>query len=421
MSVSITEGDYGLLNILLTQEEKQLDNGYLGHPISTVYKVTKVDEEELWVKEIGKDRIYQIPKRYFNKMALSEAITSHRVQFSLKTEQTNNEQTLQEENRQLKLKMRFLEDTEGALIDQIEKLLKEKSQLQNIIKGLRKENISLNEKYLATLGERLFARKKKMLFSSDVLNTILSYNKSVYENTVSVQFYTTNNVEHTRVLDDEGEVERYVESKHIVANVEVTLDKRIHKTWRSFIESQFENIWERKHEFVEGYHYFLDVQTPSSDPGLADEGILYSYFFQCDPRYDMADRFQDQMLDNVICQAKKILSEELVNHLSLIFSSPETPLQHYVTRDDKGNKIFQNGAPCRGVNVGRPLVSDYKLLKIEKPPQDNSKQNDGKEIYKADWWNNLFLRSDDIEVKVVLVNNKRLPLSKGLNSVTVFQ
>ena len=420
MSEAITEGDYGLLDILLQQEEKQLDNGYLGRPISTVYKVTKVDEEELWVKEIGKDRIYQIPKRYFNKMALSQAITPHRVQF---TEQTNNVQTLQEENRQLKLKMRFLENTEGVLIDQIEKLLKEKSQLQNIIKGLRKENISLNEKYLATIGERLFskAKEKKMIFSTDVVNTILSYNKSVYENTVSVQFYTKNNVENTLDTFFEGEVERYVESKHIVANVEVTLDKRIHKSWRSFITSQFKNIWERKLEFVEGYHYFLDVQTPSSDPGLADDGILYSYFFQCDPRYDMADRFQDQMLDNIVCKAKQIVSEELVNHLALIFAPPETPLQHYVTRDDKGNKIFQNGSLCRYVNVGRSLLGDYKLLKIEKPPQDNSKQNDGKEIYNADWWNNLFLRSDDIEVKGILVNNKRLPLSKGLNPVTVFQ
>lgn len=409
---AITEGDYGLLNILLTDEEKQSDNGYLGRPISTVYKVTRVDEEELWVKEIGKDSIYQIPKRYFNKMALSEAITPHRVQF---TEPTNNVQTLQEENRQLKLKLRFLEDSEGALIDQIEKLLKEKSKLQNHIKGLRRENISLNEKYLATIGERLFskAKEKKMIFSTDVVNTILSYNKSVYENTVSVEFFTKNNVEHTLDTFFEGEVERYVESKHIVANVEVTLDKRIHKSWRSFITSQFENIWERKHEFVESYHYYLDVQTD-------DAGILYSYFFQCDPRYNMADRFQDRMLDNIVCQAKKIVSEELVNHLSLIFSPPDTPLQHYVTRDDKGNKIFQNGSPCRYVNVGRSLLGDYKLLKIEKPSHDNSEQNDGKEIYNADWWNNLLLKSDDTEVKVVSVNNKRLPLSKGLHPVTIY-
>lgn len=417
---AITEGDYGLLNILLTDEEKQSDNGYLGRPISTVYKVTIVAEEELWVKEIGKDSIFQIPKRYFNKMAMSEAITPHRVQF---TEPTNNVQTLQEENRQLKLKMRFLENTEGVLIDQIEKLLKEKSQLQNIIKGLRKENISLNEKHLATIGERLFskAKEKKMIFSTDVVNTILSYNKSVYENTVSVEFHTNNNVEHTLDTFFEGEGERYVESKHIIANVVVTLDKRIHKSWRSFIACQFEHIWERKHKFVENYHYFLDVQTPSSGTGTyEDEGILFTFYFQCDPRYDMADRLQDKILGDIICKAKQIVSEQLVNHLALIFAPPETPLQHYVTRDDKGNKVFQNGSPCHWF-PGRPRLGDFKLLKIEKPPQDNSKQNDGKEIYNAEWWNNLFLRSDDIEVKVILVNNKRLPLSKGLHPATLFQ
>ena len=157
MTEAITVGDYGRLNILLTDEEEEKNVGYLGRSKSFIYKVTKIiDEEELWVKEIGDEeaytggfimdgetivgyRNYQIPKRYFNKIALKKVVTPHKVDFSKDSDSDKSER------KNLKRKISQLENENVQL-------KKKNTESKTLIKGLREENVRLNQKFLKHIG-----------------------------------------------------------------------------------------------------------------------------------------------------------------------------------------------------------------------------------------------------------------------------
>lgn len=89
------------------------------------------------------------------------AIRPHKVEFSKNTERI---ETLKAENEKLKQALELKLEEEKDHRDQFYEVLDEKLQLEKLVKELREENIRLNEKYLAAIGDQLFgeAEKKKL-------------------------------------------------------------------------------------------------------------------------------------------------------------------------------------------------------------------------------------------------------------------
>lgn len=67
----LEKGDRGLLNVHLTEEEKENGKGYLGHSLDTVYEVADVESQgHVRVKRVSEDaeRDHVIPREFFNKI-----------------------------------------------------------------------------------------------------------------------------------------------------------------------------------------------------------------------------------------------------------------------------------------------------------------------------------------------------------------
>ena len=66
----LEKGDRGLLNVHLTEKEKEMGKGYLGYSLDTVYEVVDVESQgHVRVKRVSEDveRDHVIPREYFNK------------------------------------------------------------------------------------------------------------------------------------------------------------------------------------------------------------------------------------------------------------------------------------------------------------------------------------------------------------------
>lgn len=333
---------------------------------------------------------------------------------------TESIETLKAENEKLKQALESKLEEEKDHRDQFYEVLDEKLQLEKLVKELREENIRLHEKYLAAIGDQLFreAKKKKLVFPNEVLNNITSFNKSIYENTISVQFTYSDEV---KIIQGQ---EEYVETKFIVAEIDVRLDKRLHKPWREHIMSFFKKCFgrcgsTRYFEFLENRKCYLEI-------GTCDESLSHTFVFhfECRPEYTVAE--YDPDLYPIRRRAQKIVSCQLENITRAFFRPPETPVQPYVALTFDGKRMIQDGsfcgdgACCETVS-SRVGVCDYKVHKVDRPPQDGPNGNFEELIYHTHWWHKLIRASNPIEVKIHLVNNKRLPLSKGLRPATITQ
>lgn len=332
---------------------------------------------------------------------------------------TKTEEALKEENEKLKRKILFLESQAKDLKDHFYEVFDEKSHLEKLVQQLKEENIRLNQKYLAVVGEQLFreAEKKKLVFPIEILNNITSFNKSIYENTIAVKFNYSNDV---KIMEGQ---EEFVETKFIVAEIIVRLDKRLHKPWREHIMSFFKKCYGRYGSTR--YFEFLENRQCHLEIGTCDESLSHTFVFhfECRPEYNVTE--YDPDLYPIRRRAQQIVSCQLENITRAFFRPPETPAQPYVALTYDGKKIIQDGsfcgdgACCETVS-SRVCVCDYKVHKVDRPPQDGPHGNFEDLIYQSHWWHMLIKASNPIEVKIHLVNNKRLPLNKGLRPATMF-
>lgn len=537
MTEAITEGDYGLLNILLTDEEQQLNVGYLGRPKSTVYKVTKViNEEEVWVKEIGKDDCRRIPKRYFNKKALAKANTEGArklvntekalkliskaedsfdckilelsqyvkegketevfISFAQCTFDSHNkvkkreciereciEQTAphwknkvcsdeywklyntDDDLRKVYMRycvlyffrtphertreyfandpfflgaMRTSEENKKALAKAItphkvefskesdldkserENLKRKISQLENenlhlkkqntksktLIEGLRKENVRLNEKFLKTV------LKEKL--PTSVMNYITSFNKSVYENRLSVQF---------------GFPPEEQWNGNFNAILKVSFDERLNEEWRRQQNFQLTyrlNAFEHKQKQLLPFDMGLTMNFQNWDIKWDLKTFEVMVVFQCDKNIKLLDTTKCEVRFLMLHNTKSLTCQLLEYIIEALAVPCNAPMQTYTTFHGKNRHRSKNN--FQG-DYDRHLFfkRDYKHLEYQ-----NELYYDESEIkewgdftkFSTPWFMEEMNKEDIRKQKVYefdfkLVNNKRLPLSKGADPVFV--
>ena len=183
MTEAITVGDYGFLNIFLTDKEKKMNVGYLGRPKSTVYRVhALMDEDDLWVVELGTMNFKQIPKRYFNKFIFLKDYRRRRDEVKASSSGKAKAENYYSHCENLKRKISQLENENLQL-------KKKNTESNTLIEGLRKENVRINEEVLQKLEARQEFLPVRQKLPTELLNYIFSLNKSVYKNRLEVRFY----------------------------------------------------------------------------------------------------------------------------------------------------------------------------------------------------------------------------------------
>ena len=141
------------------------------------------------------------------------------------------------------------------------------------------------------------------------------------------------------------------------------------------------------------------------------------------------DDFEDDYFDPVDFRSDKglkmrkaaafLVAHTIVTTLKYIIPTPETSVQDYLTFDEDGNRINQKGEYLSDDDFDeiRNLDIDYKLHKKDK------------RIYSLDFWlkkvsydikiqNDKILPKEKPRVKFTLVNNMRLPITRGSEGVS---
>lgn len=118
-----------------------------------------------------------------------------------------------------------------------------------------------------------------------------------------------------------------------------------------------------------------------------------------------------------------LVAHTIVKTLKYIIPPPETSVQDYLTFDEDGDRINQKGeyiSDDDDFDEARDLDIDYKL------------HRDDKRIYSLDFWlkkvsydikiqNDIIVPKEQPRVKFTLVNNKRLPITRGSEGVSMRQ
>lgn len=273
---------------------------------------------------------------------------------------------------------------------------------------------------------------------ADVMNKITSYNFTTYpDNEVIIKFSYDTESDYS---DPTGS---------FFCDIIIKLDTDIDAYWRNllllYVEEDLFNYrrayttrdYERQNinkelKKVPDYEtIFGDVEsnglvtidTDGSDENKIRIGCMFYYEKEVENDYFEGVDFMSNRGLRMRKAAAFLVAHTVVKTLKYIIPTPDTKIQDYLTFDKDGDRINQKGEDFSDDGFG-DSENDYKLHKKDKC------------IYSLDFWMNkisydVIPRTDtqdgrivtakETNVKFTLVNNKRLPITRGIGGVYMRQ
>lgn len=262
---------------------------------------------------------------------------------------------------------------------------------------------------------------------NDVMNKITSYNFTTYsDNNVAVSF------------DYESLSDREDPHDSFDCDIRIGLDSNIGEYWRrhlvwwvnnnlypdpyssrdgisssSGIQSELKDF---KTIFGNTGNFMIDAEQSNQNTIRLTLRFMYEK-----EGYDPVDFMSERGL-RMRKAAAFLAAHTLVNTFKDIIPKPDTMIQDYLTLDEDGDRIDQRGNWLEDYNFDEYRIkgNDYKLHKKDKF------------IYSLDFWmkkisyevttqGGRVVPAEEIYVKFTLVNNKRLPITRGEEGVYMRQ
>lgn len=263
-----------------------------------------------------------------------------------------------------------------------------------------------------------------------LISNISSYNSTTYaENEINIEF------------DYDPWVDYSDPTGTFSCNITIKLDTNIAAYWRRHLVYRTQGLYDgvytnndyerqeinAKLKQLPDYNTIFGnidnhgLVTIDLDGSNEDEIELFCMFY-----YEKeANDFENEYFEPVDFRSDKglkmrkaaafLVAHTIVKTLKYIIPPPETSVQDYLTFDEDGDRINQKGeyfSDDDDFDDIRDLDNDYKLHKKDK------------RIYSLDFW--LKKVSYDINitltcVKFTLVNNMRLPITRGSEGVSIRQ